>query len=162
MDYVTHPLAPIVSVHSRALLLGTMPSPVSRSRGFYYAHPQNRFWKTLAAVYGAPVPETDAARAALILENGLALWDVLAGCEITGASDASIRNPVANDIPALLCRAPIERVFTTGMTAYRLYSRLVEPSTCIPATALPSPSAANARMSLADLTACYRAALLRE
>lgn len=162
MEYVTHPLAPIVSVHSTTLLLGTMPSPVSRLRGFYYAHPQNRFWPVLAAVYGVPVPETNEERTRLVLDHGLALWDVLASCEIVGASDASIRNPVPNAIAALCERAPIARVLTTGLTAYRLYCRYVEPTTGLAATALPSPSAANARMSLAELTARYRAALLPE
>lgn len=160
MEQVTHPLAPIFNANSHTLILGTMPSPKSREAGFYYAHPQNRFWRAIAAVYGAPVPENDAARAALILDHGLALWDVLASCTITGASDASIRNPVANDIAQLLRQTRITRVFATGHTAARLYARLAEPSAMLPCTALPSPSAANAAVSLERLIERYRAALL--
>lgn len=157
---VVHPLDPIYSARSHILLLGTMPSPASREARFYYAHPRNRFWAVLAAIYGAPVPEDNAARAALILENDLALWDVLKQCEITGASDASIRNPVPNDIAGLLARAQITRIVTTGATAARLYEKWIEPETGMPCMALPSTSAANARMPLDALIAAYRKALL--
>ena len=159
---VMHPLAPVCSEMSRTLILGTMPSPASRAAGFYYAHPQNRFWPVLAAVYGEPVPTDNEERARMILRHGLALWDVLAKCNIDGAADASIRNPMPNDIASLLAAAPIARVLTTGATATRLYRRLVEPTTGMPCLALPSTSAANARMPLAELTKIYRSALLPE
>ncbi len=154
---VVHPFAPIAGPGSHTLILGTMASPRSRENGFYYGHPQNRFWPVLAAVYGRSVPQTEAERAALLLDNSLALWDVLASCEIDGAADASIRAPVPNDIPALLAACPIARVFTTGQTAARLYRRLVEPATRLPCTALPSPSPANRRVPFESLVAAYRA-----
>lgn len=103
------------------------------------------------------VPKTQSEREALLLSNGLALWDVLAACDITGASDASIRNPVPNDIASLIKRYPIERVFTTGQTAARLYRRLVEPETGLPCTALPSPSPANCRVPFDALVEAYGA-----
>ena len=158
-EAVTHPLAPICSEESRTLLLGTMPSPASRAAGFYYAHPQNRFWPVLAAVYAEPVPTDNAAREKLILRHGLALWDVLAYCEITGAADSSIRHPVPNDIAGLMRFAPITRVFTTGLTAARLYRTLVAPATGLRCAALPSTSAANARMGFNALVDIYAAAL---
>ena len=158
---VLHPLSPLVTAGSHTLILGTMPSPRSRAEAFYYAHPQNRFWRVLAAVYGETDPQTAEGRTALLYAHGLALWDVLASCTITGAADSTIRDPVPNDIPALLRQYPgITRMCTTGGTAARLYHRLLEPQTGLPALCLPSPSAANARTSFEQLLAAYRAALL--
>ena len=156
-EVVQHPFSPIVGPDSHVLILGTMASPKSRENGFYYGHPQNRFWPVLAAVFGQAVPRTPEAREALILTNGLALWDVLARCAIDGASDATIRDPIPNDIPALLLAYPITRVFTTGQTAARLYRRLVEPQTHLPCTALPSPSPANRRVPFDALVEAYAA-----
>ncbi len=95
--------APVYNEHSRALILGTWPSPKSREMAFYYGHPQNRFWPMLAALTGEPVParEDIEAKKQIILRHGLALWDTLESCTITGASDASIRDVVPNDIAGL-------------------------------------------------------------
>ena len=137
---------PVYDENSRALILGTWPSPKSREMGFYYGHPQNRFWPLLAALTGEPVParEAIAAKKQLLLRHGLALWDTLERCTITGASDASIRDAVPNDIAALLENAPIQAVFCNGATAYRLYQKYLEPVSGIPAVKLPSTSPANA------------------
>ena len=156
MERVFHTIAPIYSPESELLILGTMPSPKSREAAFYYAHPQNRFWPALALALDEPAPQTSEEKVALILRHKLALWDVLASCEITGASDASIQNPVANDIPALISQARITRVLCTGATSARLYTKLVLPKTNIPCETLPSPSAANARMRLEELARVYR------
>ena len=138
--------APVYDDRSRALILGTWPSPKSREMAFYYGHPQNRFWPLLAALTGEPVParEAIAAKKQLLLRHGLALWDTLERCTITGASDASIRDAVPNDIAALLANAPIQAVFCNGATAYRLYQKYLEPVSGIPAVKLPSTSPANA------------------
>ena len=114
--------APVYNEHSRALILGTWPSPKSREMSFYYGHPQNRFWPMLAALTGEPVParEDIEAKKQIILRHGLALWDTLESCTITGASDASIRDVVPNDIAGLLEKAPIEAVFCNGATAYKI------------------------------------------
>jgi len=160
MERVFHTIGPIVSPDSEILILGTMPSPKSRETAFYYAHPQNRFWPALALVYGEKAPQTIAEKTALILRRRLALWDVLQSCDITGASDASIKNPVANDVSSLLKGTSVRRVLCTGRTAARLYQKLLEESTGIPCETLPSPSAANARMSLDRLAAAYAEALL--
>ncbi len=160
MEHVTHGIAPIVSPESEILILGTMPSPKSREAAFYYAHPQNRFWPALALVYGVDLPNTREEKAALILTHRLALWDVLYSCDIVGASDASIKNPMPNDIPALIASSHITRVLCTGTTSARLYTKLVYPKTNIPCEILPSPSAANARMRLEDLAREYRRVIL--
>ncbi|MEA4869564.1 MAG: DNA-deoxyinosine glycosylase [Christensenella sp.] len=160
MDHVFHEIAPIYSPESEILILGTMPSPKSREAAFYYAHPQNRFWPALALALDEPAPRMHEEKTALILRHRLALWDVLASCDIAGASDASIQNPVANDIPALIHATRISRVLCTGATAGRLYTKLVFPVTNIPCVVLPSPSAANARMRLEELARVYRERLL--
>ncbi|MBP5212329.1 MAG: DNA-deoxyinosine glycosylase [Pyramidobacter sp.] len=152
---VVHPLEPIFNERSRALILGTMPSPKSREARFYYAHPQNRFWRVLAAVFDSPLAETNDERRAFVLSHRLALWDVLKSCEIAGASDASIKNAVANDLSVVLCRAPIRAIFCTGTRAAALYRRLIEPRTGIPAIALPSTSPANCAVSFERLCAAY-------
>lgn len=163
IEHIEHPLEPVFDGRSRVLVLGTMPSPASRRVGFYYGHPQNRFWRVLAALWDAPVPQGNAERAAFCLERGIALWDVLAACDIAGASDASIRNARPNDLARILDAAPVGAVFTTGAKAAALYRRHDAPRwPGLPHVALPSTSGANARMGLADLVAAYaplRAAL---
>lgn len=157
VDSVMHPFEPIYNNESRVLVLGTMPSPKSRERSFFYAHPQNRFWPVMARVLGGELPESNEDRAQMLLEHGIALWDVLASCDISGASDASIRNPVPNDLRRIVDAAPIQHVFATGTTAARLYRRLVEPALGMPITQLPSTSPANARWKLDDLVRAYKA-----
>ena len=160
MERVVHTIAPVLSPESEILILGTMPSPKSREAAFYYAHPQNRFWPALARALDAPFPSTREEKIRLILSKRLALWDVLQSCEITVASDASIQNPVANDIPALIRQTRITRVLCTGATSARLYRKLLFPKTNIPCETLPSPSAANARMRLEELARVYREKLI--
>ena len=162
MEHVIHTISPIVSSESEILILGTMPSPKSREQAFYYAHPQNRFWPALALALGEEKPASIEEKTTLLLRHRLALWDVLASCEITGASDASIQNPVPNDIPALIQKTNVHRVLCTGSTSAKLYTRLVFPLTKIPCETLPSPSAANAKMSLEALAVVYREALIQQ
>ena len=111
-----------------------MAQPQSREMAFYYGHPQNRFWPMMAALTGEPVParEDIEAKKGIILRHGLALWDTLESCTITGASDASIRDVVPNDIASLLAKAPIEAVFCNGATAHRIYTKYLLPVSGIP------------------------------
>ena len=88
-EHAVHPFAPVWDAHSRVLVLGSFPSVRSRQIGFYYGHPQNRFWRVLERLYGQPVPPDTAGRRSFVLRHGLALWDVLAACDIVGSSDAS-------------------------------------------------------------------------
>lgn len=154
---IKHPLDPVFDEHSRVLILGTMPSPRSREVGFYYGHPQNRFWRVLAALADEPLPSTNEERRSFILRHHLALWDVCASCEIAGASDASLRNAQPNDLSVILREAPIELVATTGKTAARLYKKLLQPHyPTLPLLELPSTSGANASMGLEDLIEAYK------
>lgn len=157
--HVIHEIKPVYDKNSRVLLLGTMPSPKSRETGFFYGHPQNRFWKVLALLFDEPTPETIEEKRDLCLRHHIALWDVVSSCDIEGASDASIKNAKPNDLAQILNAAPIQAVFTTGTKAGQLYKKLCEPVTSIPCTVLPSTSPANSRVSLSELCATYKQAL---
>lgn len=157
---VTHEIQPVFDSRSRVLLLGTMPSPASREQGFYYGHPQNRFWRVFAAIFDEPAPRTIEEKRDMLLRHHIALWDVLASCEIEGASDASIRDAQPNDLARIFDAADIRAVFATGTKAGELYRKLIEPTLGVPCTTLPSTSPANAKMKLADLVGAYGKALL--
>ena len=152
----THPLPPVFDSRSAVLILGSFPSAASRREGFYYAHPQNRFWRILAALWDEPVPGDREPRRAFLLSHRIALWDVAASCDISGSSDASIKNVKPNDVALILRRAPITDIFTTGRTAKLLYDRLILPDVKKEAVCLPSPSAANAAFGLERLIRCYQ------
>lgn len=154
-ELVTHPLAPIFDAHSRVLILGTMPSPASRAAAFYYAHPQNRFWRVLCAVLGEQVPTDNAGKTALVLRRGIALWDTLAACEITGAADSAIKNPQPSDLAPIFETGDIQKVFVTGQKAAQLYRRYQQPRFGVEAAVLPSPSPANCAVGFAALCAAY-------
>lgn len=157
---VTHEIQPVFDSRSRVLLLGTMPSPASREQGFYYGHPQNRFWRVIAAIFDEPAPRAIEEKRDMLLRHHIALWDVLASCEIEGASDASIRDAQPNDLARIFDAADIRAVFATGTKAGELYRKLIEPTLGVPCTTLPSTSPANAKMKLADLVDAYGKALL--
>lgn len=151
MNRVEHTLKPIFNSNSRTLILGSMPSVKSREMGKYYAHKSNRFWKVLENLYNCQI--TDWKK--FILDNHLALWDVIASCDIQSSDDASIKNVVVNDISNLISRTKIENIFVLGKKAFDLYNKYVLPSTGIIAIYLPSPSSANASFSLDSLVKEY-------
>ena len=147
---------PVVWPDSRVLILGTVPSPKSRENQINYGNPRNRFWPVLAGLWGEDDPLTNEGRYDLLRRRHVALWDVLESCAIRGASDASISDPVPNDIARVLGMAPIRAVFTTGTTATRLYRKLCEPVCGVPCIGLPSTSPANASWSRERLAEAYQ------
>ncbi len=151
-----HPIPPVYDRHSRVLILGSFPSVRSREEGFFYGHPQNRFWKVLAAVFSAPVPVSVPEKKAFLLSHGIALWDVIARCEITGSSDASVRNAEPTDLSVILQSASIRRVYCNGTLAYDLYRRYQLPVTGLEAVRLPSTSPANAAWTESRLREAWR------
>lgn len=151
MEKLTHPFGPLYNDSSRVLILGSFPSVKSREQNFFYGHPQNRFWRVIAALYEQPLPQTIDEKKHLILSSGLALWDSIASCEITGSSDSSIRNARANDIGIILDNCPIERIYCNGRKSHDLYRRYIEPQTGREAICLPSTSPANAQWTLEKL-----------
>lgn len=159
LQTVVHTIPPLYDSHSRVLLLGSIPSPKSREIGFFYGHPQNRFWRVLAAVLGEPVPQSIEEKRAMCLKHHVALWDTIARCNIAGASDLSIRNAEPNDIGKLVRESEITRIFATGGKSAELYRKLIEPQLHIPITQLPSTSPANAAWSLDRLIEAYRVIL---
>lgn len=152
-ERVSHEFPPVFDEHSRVLVLGTIPSPKSRELGFYYMHPHNRFWRALCAALGEQVPNDIAGRRELCLRRGIALWDVLADCEIEGAADASIKNAHPNDLSRIFSVADIRQVYTTGKKAQALYERFF--SAFPPARCLPSTSPANRTISEEELFSRY-------
>lgn len=155
-ERVVHEFGPLFDKDCRILVLGTIPSPKSREQGFYYGHPRNRFWKVTARVFGETEPLTVEERKAFALRNHMALWDVLASCTIQGAADASIREPVSNDMNQVLQHAGIRAIFTTGSKAAALYRTYCEPVCGRPCIALPSTSPANFRMRDDELAEHYQ------
>ena len=147
-ERIQHPFGPLFCESSRVLILGSFPSVKSREQQFFYGHPQNRFWKVIAALYHRDPPATIGEKKELILSNGLALWDSIASCVITGSSDASIKEVRANDLAVILSRAPIRRICCNGKTSWQQYEKLIRPATGREALCLPSTSPANAQWSL--------------
>lgn len=153
---VTHSFGPWFDNQSRILILGTMPSPKSREAGFYYAHPQNRFWRVLPMLFNEPnLVGNIPAQQDFLTRHHIALWDVLDRCEIEGASDASIRNPVPNHINRILHEAPIQAIFCTGQKAGALYKKYCLTQCGMPAQVLPSTSPANCAVKLDKLVERY-------
>lgn len=154
---LTHTLAPVFDAHSRVLVLGSFPSPLSRQTGFYYGNPRNRFWPVLAAAWDEPVPQTVEQRRDFALLHHVALWDVIAECSITGADDGSIRDVVPNRLSTVLSQTDIAAIFTCGSKAFSLYNRYCKADTDLDAFALPSTSPANCRYyDFARLVEAYR------
>ena len=157
---ISHPFGPLFGPESRILILGSFPSVKSREQQFFYGHPQNRFWKVISAVFNQPVPLTVPDKKELILSHGLALWDSIASCVITGSSDASIREVRANDLRIILDSSPIEKIYCNGRKSHEMYNRYILPVLGREASCLPSTSPANAQWSLEKLTAAW--AVIRE
>ena len=154
-----HTFEPVFNEASGILILGSFPSVKSRETGFYYGHPQNRFWKIIAELFGSPLPRSINEKRELILKNHLALWDVIQSCEITGSSDSSIKSVIPNDLTSLLGNSRITHIITNGNTAYRLYMKYQREKTGIVPVKLPSTSPANAAWSLEKLTEAWREAI---
>ena len=150
-DRIEHTIGAFIYKQAKVLLLGSLPSPKSREVGFYYGHPQNRFWKVLAKVFDEPVPETVDDKKCFLISHRIALWDVIESCEIDGASDASIKDVKSNDILLAIEGTEIVKIFTTGKTAHALLKRYRG----IDSVCLPSTSPANCSVSFELLVEKY-------
>lgn len=150
-EYFSHEFAPIYSPTSKLLILGSFPSVKSREQSFYYGHPQNRFWKLLAHLYNEEIPNSISSKKDFLIRHDIALWDVIASCEIKGSSDSSIRNVIPNDISTLLQQTSINYIYANGAKAATLYNKYIFPNTKQPIIKLPSTSPANAAYTLDKL-----------
>ena len=159
MQQLDHPFPPVVDADCRILILGSFPSVKSREDGFFYGHPQNRFWRVLSAVLNEAVPSDIPEKKAMLLRHHIALWDVIASCRIEGSSDASVKNAVPVDIGRVTKVANIEQVICNGALAGKLYKRYLQQATGIEAAVLPSTSPANAAWSMDRLITLWQEAL---
>ena len=151
MNSIKHPIQPVYDKNSKVLILGSFPSVKSREGCFFYHHPQNRFWKTLAAVMDQPVPTTIEEKRTFLLNNHIAVWDTIASCIIEGSSDSSIKNVVPTDLSIILSEAPDLQIFCNGATSHQYYRKYQEKLIGRQAIRLPSTSPANAAWSLERL-----------
>lgn len=150
-QHLWHTFEPVYDEQSRVLVLGTFPSVKSREHQFFYGHPQNRFWKVIAAITNGEVPVTIQEKKELLLSHHIAVWDVIQSCDIIGSSDSSIRNVVPSDINRILEQASIKKIYGNGAKACELYDRYLLPDVNEPIFRLPSTSPANAAWSLERL-----------
>lgn len=148
---IKHPIEPVFNQDSKILILGSFPSVKSREQMFFYGHPQNRFWRVLAEVFGVNIPETVDEKREFLLKNGIAVWDVIASCDIEGSSDSTIKNVIPNDIDMILKDAKIEKIFVNGKTALKFYNKYLRNKLGREALWLPSTSPANVAWSLEKL-----------
>lgn len=155
-DTVIHPIQPMFNEDSRILILGTFPSVKSREGQFFYHHPQNRFWKVLAAVCQVDVPSSIEEKTQFLLKHNIAVWDVIQSCEISGSSDSSIKNVVPNDLSIILDHSKVERIFANGNKSYELYIRYCLSKVGRDIIKLPSTSPANASFSLERLIEAWK------
>ena len=151
-----HTIPPIYNSESKVLILGSFPSVKSREVQFFYGHPQNRFWKVMSEVLKCSIPNSVDEKRSMLLQNGIALWDVIHSCDIEGSDDSSIKNVIPNDLSIIIENAGIKKIFTNGKTADKLYKKYCEQSTGISAKCLPSTSPANAGYSLEKLAIAWR------
>lgn len=148
---IEHPLKPLYNSESKTLILGSFPSVKSRELNFFYAHPQNRFWKVIASIYNSPLPTTIEEKTKLILDNNLALYDVIYSCEIQSSADSTIKNVTPSNLTKVIKNSKIDRVFVNGKTAEFYYKKYTEKALNIKAECLPSTSPANANFTLEKL-----------
>lgn len=157
---IEHNFDPVFNVRSQILILGSLPSVKSRENHFYYGHPQNRFWRLIATLYQAEVPQTIEEKKKLLYDHGIAVWDVIAKCDIIGSSDSTIKNVVPNDMQIIIDHAPIKRIYANGGKAYELYMHYCYPDCKREIIKLPSTSPANAAFSMERLLTVWSDAIL--
>jgi len=155
-EKIIHPIAPLYNNESEILILGSFPSVKSREEMFFYGHKQNRFWLVTSAVFGCNTPKTVEEKRNFLLGNRIALWDVIASCRITGSSDSSIKDVVANDLQVILSSANIKKIFVNGKTAEKYFNLYIKEKIGCEAVCLPSTSPANAAWSLDRLITAWK------
>ena len=147
----SHEFPPVFNENSEILILGSFPSVKSRQESFFYANPQNRFWKLMAQLLNESTPKDTKDKIVMLKKHKIALWDVIESCDIVGSSDSSISNVVPVDISQILSRANIIKVYANGGKAFELYNKYLYPKTKLEITKLPSTSPANAGHSFDKL-----------
>ena len=158
ISHVTHGFGPVFDHTSRILILGSMPSEMSRQVGFYYGNPRNRFWQVLCTLLCEPLPDSIEGKKAMLLRRHIALWDVIESCDIRGSADSEIKNVVPTAL-GLVLGGNIKAVFANGKKAAAVYKKYQEEYTGMEIITLPSTSPANAAFSLQKLIDEWRVIL---
>ena len=157
----THPFQPIFDKNSKILILGSFPSVVSRKFGFYYANPQNRFWRVLAGILNAPLPKSMDEKINFLLAYRIAIYDAAISCEIKGSSDAKMTAVTPANLEPIFKTANITQVYANGGKAYEICKKYLEDeiskATKNVVIKLPSTSPANAKFSIDKLASEWSA-----
>ncbi len=143
-----HEIQPIYNKESKILILGSFPSIKSRQMKFYYSHPKNQFWPILQEIFNEKIKNDPASRTEFVLKHNIALWDVIASCDILSSKDSSIKNIKVNDINKIVNNSRIKAIFTTGKKATELYEKYLYHITKIKSIYLPSTSPVYQSMKL--------------
>ena len=151
---VKHTLKPIYNEFSKILILGSMPSTISRETNFYYAHKTNRFWPILSILFNTEL-KTISNKENFLLNNNIAIFDMIKECDITGSSDSSVKNIKVNNLIPIIKNSNIKYIFCTGKLSYNLYQKYYKDLN-LECFYLPSPSSANATYSLEKLLNEYK------
>lgn len=154
--HIVHPFGPLYDRRSRILILGSLPSVKSREQNFFYGHPQNRYWRLMAALFKEPMPETIEEKKELVLNHSVAMWDTIYSCDIIGSSDSSIKNVVPTDLSVIVKNSSVTRIFCNGSASGAYYHKYQESELGIRATVLPSTSPANAAWSFERLLEAWK------
>jgi hypoxanthine-DNA glycosylase len=163
-------LPPLLTADAEVLVLGSFPSVASLAKREYYAHPQNHFWRIIAALAGRELFGEEAGRYAERIAAAhslnVAIWDVVAACERMGSGDERIEKALVNDFSALAEQTPrLQRVCFNGLAAAKLGRAVFDTlqsragqayEICV----LPSTSPRHARMTLAEKTRIWKQALI--
>lgn len=152
---------PLIPEKPTILILGTMPGIVSLQQQQYYGHPRNHFWKIIASLFNSEiVPQDYEERKSMLLENKIALWDVLQFCDREGSLDVAIKNPIPNPILELLSQKPsITKIIFNGKESHKLFVKYFGVLDKISYLVVPSTSPANT-MKFEIKLECWRKALL--
>lgn len=138
---------PIEAPDARVLILGSMPSLESLEKQQYYAHPRNQFWRLISRLLNEPCPEDYSERQRILLEHGIALWDVLDSCRREGSADSAIREVVVNEFePFFAAHSSLHTIMFNGTKAYQLFCKYVhlsESGVALDLLQLPSTSPAH-------------------
>ena len=149
------PFKPIFDKNSKILILGSFPSVVSRKLGFYYANPQNRFWRVLAEILNAPPPVSTDEKIKFLLAHCIAIYDAAISCEIKGSSDAKMTAVEPANLEPIFSGARIVQVFANGGKAHEICEKYLKTqilnATGKEPVKLPSTSSANANFSFERL-----------
>ncbi len=136
---------PIIDEECKIIILGSMPGAESLRKGEYYGHPRNAFWRIMFDMLDCDFTDDYDAKKKMLLDNHIALWDVISYCEREGSLDSNIKEDIPNDFNSLFLDYPnIKRVYFNGQKAYDTFRRKVGFDSEKNYIRLPSTSPAHA------------------